>query len=100
LENTQHTAIPEWCPILKVNEALQLMAVDMAVVRVNVTEIKGDVAEVKAHGVVQNHRTEKVEAEQLKAQGAMGMLKWMIATLMAMVSIGVAIAGTMLARGG
>jgi hypothetical protein len=100
LENTQHTAIPEWCPILKVNEALQLMAVDMAVVRVNVTEIKGDVAEVKAHQVKQNGAVVSLQADALQAKGAMGVLKWLIAVLLALMSLGVSFAGTMLARGG
>ena len=100
MENTPHQTIPDWCPILEVNKALQSLQVDMAVVRTHVTEIKADVAEVKAHQVKQNGAVVSLQSDALKAEGGVAMLKWMIGVLLALMALGVSFAGMMLARGG
>ena len=95
-----HDSVPGWCPIVKVEAALQALAIDMAVVRTNITEIGRDVGEVKGHQITANTRTSKLEAEAHKAEGALGMFRWLLGVILALMTAGVGLAGVIVARGG
>lgn len=98
---SQHVeqAIPSWCPILKVDETLNDLRVQTAVIASTVKDIKQDVGEVKAHQVKQNGAVVALQSDALKAEGALAVLRWLVTILLALMSIGVAIAGVILAQG-
>ena len=100
--NDAHTeqAIPQWCPILKVEEALHALKTDVAVIRATVQETRSDVQDVREHQVRQNGAIADIQSDALKAEGGLSMLKWLVTILLGMMGVGVAFAGLILAQGG
>ena len=100
IEAHTEQAIPQWCPILRVEEALHALKTDVAVIRSTVQETRSDVQDVRAHQVKQNGAIADLQSDSLRAEGGLSMLKWLITILLGMMGVGVAFAGLIFAQGG
>lgn len=91
---------PSWCPIPDVADVIRTTGDH--VIRMSERQIAMQAVQTRMeqHQVEQNGSIRHLNAEALRAEGAMQMLKWLIGILLGLMSVGVAFAGLMLARGG
>ena len=88
----------EIMPVLERIERLsQKNAEALGIVDERQKVMREDVAELKEHQRAANGITSRLAAEQLKAEGALGAIKFMLAITLGGISAGAAVAGIILA---
>lgn len=79
---------------------MQLTPTDAELIRDmhgDIKVIKAETSEIKEHQKRTNGAVAELRTEQLKAEGALGVLKWLVGVTIAMVGVGAAVAGVVLA---